>query len=961
MELHDTGGDETDDMVANLIVTVPTGLVMLLLFYILRRRLPVFYHRNVLLRGWALLPVPLRIGAWMRTVFWTSERKLLAASGIDGFVTVSLFKMAGCLCGIASIPCLLVLVPYYFSHADRTQLTYMSFSIMALYERTMWMPLLAMVLLTISTLYTLYFCYRSHVHMRQAYLLRPSALTSLRTVLAATEATGSLKWGRAQFDCSATTMLIDAVPSSLTSDRLQAVLEEAGIRGIERVQFVGNVVPVKQALTRRNRSLAKLETALATLHDSLSVQDGGGGDRVTLTREFTVKERVTLLRRLVTDSTFCASVRPHHDTSSKLGNEEDASSTTRVDSIQHHYRKTMAREEELQAALQTFNTHTPTNNRDADAAPVTHDDTSDAETRYIAATAFISLDKVCSVRANLADTGAMSLATHTEAALVTFCDVSHATRARQLLMNARAFELVPHPAVPPATLSWTHMKWAPAGRIRGRIVATVLYCLVLLVYAPFIGLVAETVDLQGLGRWFPPVARLQQSHPTLRRWLQGFLAPFIMSRILHLTVGLLRRIVRLQGLTSKGDVQLLLESRLVFFLFFQLLIVSTLFSSSHALITSRLAIVAEGFIAHVRRAMPAKSHFFVNLLVQDIFHEFVMELLNLRRLVIERTRHAASTNPRARIVRDDTPPSLDCGMIVARFVVFPLQIVMAYAVITPLILLPAMAYFLVGYVVFRFNFLHFGRVKHETGGQFLERAAPQIIKGLLLGQLFLLVQMSQFRRGYASALVLSIVMLATAAYIPFMRRHFESACRTLSAADTELRDTCRVVRSLLHDQDQMLSTALPILETGSIVRSRFLADQRDCHRCEEGDWLSGKKSGGETATTATTAATADETDPLARPSTSESTTHVSVSSKTAYEPARIGPKRYWTQCPLALDSLEADETFDSQQLDHLVDTGRVVRPYEHPLLLRHCQNIVMPRGLPSLLDGQSLREAARPA
>ena len=258
----------------NLAFSIPVGIILFILFVHFRATNPLFYHRNILCNGNPVYGAKIfgKFGDWFADLRKLPDATMLRLAGLDALVssnTFRLFLMFGC---IIALPCLLILVPYYYFHSDHIdKITFHTFTISELYVFSFWPPLLVLVFLTVIVIYGVYTFYTHFVRLRQAYIFRPSSLNSIGEVLEIAEAFGSIKYARRRFDSSTCTVLMRPIPSDISDhpDKLKDILENSGMKGIKSVQFIGDFNKLNDAAEDRNSTLIKLEEALKTVTEKL--------------------------------------------------------------------------------------------------------------------------------------------------------------------------------------------------------------------------------------------------------------------------------------------------------------------------------------------------------------------------------------------------------------------------------------------------------------------------------------------------------------------------------------------------------------------------------------------------------------------------------------------------------------------------------------------------------------------
>lgn len=902
---------------------IPLGLFMFLLFVLLRSKIPLFYHRNILYNGKLVLTAQgdaaKKFGKWFKGLMSLKDVDRLRLGGLDSLVLTNSFRLILILTCIMSIPCLLILIPYYFTHSDTSNgVSFTTFTIADLYTDTFWPPLFVLIFLTALIIYGIYSFYVGYIRLRQIFLLRPSGMNSLRTVLTSAEYLGSLKDSQRRFDSATCTVLLHPIPPDIPSQNLHQFLEDSGIKGIKSIQIVGDYKLISESMKKRNSSLKKLEAALKSVSTKLEkpqLNKTGDSDILTL------KERTDLIHDLITDQSFCSTLRPRHKTSKPaLKDPEPPNPDGTVDSIRHHYKKFLEREDQLQEAIKSFNDpvidQIPTINN-----LQTESDDNNFEERYIEETSFISWNKVTNFTANFSN---ISTLDSSKSALLHFSNYLDACKAQQLLLTSRPNAMKSEMAPGPDDINWKYIKWSQRKKWRGALKSNLAYWLLVIAFAPIVTSVVAFIDLQSLGKFIPALENFRQNHPNFRAILEGVLAPLCATLLLKRTGVWTTNIILLRGPISKSELALKVQSAHLFFLVIQIIFIGAIFSNLYEFTATTLIsnFKMDGILVHLRESLPKKAHFFFNFMIQDIFNELMLELLNPKSLFFDRffisKSGRKSKSIRSLLQHDTLPPELETAVAWSRFIMFPFFILMTYIITAPLIIIPAMAYYSVAYFVFTFRYAHYGRVNADTGGMFWKQAAQQMLYALIICQLVALLQYSQFRKGFVPSLILILLLGLTIAFIPFLKLHFGKIINSISVLESDFKESKRTLQAILHEQNTFIPQVVNCFENSEIVKSKLESDLKDYFNFIDID-----------------------------PSSTTDTKAISISnmavqdSETVFQP-------YWSITPL--NRLKEEEqgqlSYDPFQVDNFVDVQHSKQQYEHPLMMKHTQILIVPSDLP---------------
>lgn len=917
---------------ANLAFSIPLGITMFLLFMLLRRKLPIFYHRNILVHGRLMILGSGALGSfaeWFRGLMALRDEECLRLGGLDSLVLISTFRLILITFCIMAVPCLLLLVPFYYTHSDTSDgVDFNTFTIADLYTESFWPPLIVLTFLTALVLYAIYSFYANYIRLRQAFLLRPSGLNSVGGMLTVAEAFGSIKDARKRIDSSTCTVLLHPIPPDIPPQNLHKILNQSGIKGIKSVQFIGDYEKVSEIMKKRNSSLKKLEAALKSVTDKLekSKKDSSSNEPIPL------KESSSLLNQLISDVEFCSKLRPRHKTSKPAQNDpEPVDRDGRVDSIRHFYKKLIEREDELQTALNEFNS-VPKQAEAEESPPEDKSFQGDFEKRYIDETTFISWEKVTKVSENLSS---MSILDSSQAALLHLSDYREACRAQQILLTSRPNAMESKMAPGVDDINWKFIGWSHRQRWRGAFKSNLFYWIFVIVFAPIVAAVVAFIDMESLGKWIPAIETFRTEHPQVRSILEGVLAPFCATLLMKRTGIWIAGILLPRGPISKSELALKLQGAHLFFLFIQVIFIGAIFSNVYEFTVGTIVNNFQlGAVAgHLRENLPKKAHFFFNFMIQDICNELMLELLNPKSLFFDRSFLSESAR-KAKSIRglfkhDINPPELEPAIAWSRFIMFPFFIVMIYIITAPLIVIPAIAYYSVAYFVYRFRYAHYGRVSVDTGGLFWRHASQQMIYALILCQFAVFLQYTQFRKGFLPGLIILGLFCISAAFIPFLKLHFGKILDSISVLEDDVKESKKTVQSLLHSQNELLPRAVKYLENAKLVESKLESDLRDHFNFSDIDPL------------------------IASDSDRIENNIIPNDNSTPTEDFKSLFQSYWSIIPLKVSEEQAQASFDPFHVDNFVDLQYVRKQYEHPLILKHTQILMVPRDLPMLLKKEN--------
>ena len=936
----------TGNILANLTFCIPLGLIMLILFIYFRTTLPLFYNRNILFKGRPVLGAQMFDGflLWLKGIIGIDDKTVLRTSGLDVLITVNVFRLFLLIVSVMSVPCLLILVPYYYANSDYSGgITFDTLTISDLNTDSFWPPLIILFLLTALVIYGIYIFYDNLIRLRQAYLLRPSSFNNLGESLTNTESFGSIKPARRRFDQPTCTVLLRYIPPELSSpEKLRDSLEKSGIRDIKHVQFIGDFSKLNQALSKRNSAVFKLEEALKIVNDQLkksssSESESKFNEEITSPQspkespQLTLKERINLLNKLIKDTEFCKDIRPTHKVTNKVQTDKGTvESIETIDSLGKFYSDLQDLEDKLQTAIREFGTvETEPVNETENTIETTTGDKGENEDKD--ETTVISWTKVFDFRSNASKVESLDL---TNAALLHFSDYRQSIRAQQILLSFRPNAMIAKIAPGVDDMIWANVKLSEKQRWISAFKSNCYYWIFVIMFAPISTAIVALVDLRAIGKWYTPVETFRQNHPFFKEILQGFVAPFLAVLISKQAGIWIAAIMAIRNPLSKSEHALKTQGAHLFNLFFQIILIGAIFSNLYEFTTSAIINTSEfGILNHFRDNIPKKAHFFFNYTILDIFKELMLQLLNPKTLILERSFLKESQRrlktSRALLEYDAIAPEFGLSPVWSRFLILPYFIFMTYAIIAPLIVIPSIVYFSLAYVIFKHRLINISRVNIETGGLFWRQCTKQFIYGLFLAQFSVLIQYSQFKKGLTQSFLIALLICFTFAFLTFIETHFGRIFDSLSIMDEDIQKSQAIVQKVLDGKNEVIQGAVEYLEDSAIVKSRLESDLRDHYNFTDIDPF------------------VTEDKKISKKFDSFQEESEESSSKSFINP-------YWSIIPLNFNNAADDSgTFDPLQVDKLVDTGYVTNQYEYPLILKHTQILVIPIELIPLLQKQA--------
>jgi hypothetical protein len=921
-----------------------------------------------------LAPVKNGLFSWIHSLASLSDGLLLPLAGFDGYSTIQSLKLTFGLLLFMAIPSLGILLPFYYSQSDRTEIKYLSFSIVSIYGKAAWVPTIFCWLITLITFYVIFVFYRNFATLRQIYLTNPSSLMSFAHLRKITDDFGSLQDARAYFNVSTRSVILHSISANYGPKELERLLEGAGIGPVETIQQINSSKDVEKLMQKRDKYLTDLERELLAFFNVLkaasltpntpewramqeqSLPDGFSDlgrseviDRIKALPRIKVEERCNLIGRLLTEPNFMAQYRI------KL---EVSKSTGKVDSLTHYYAKILEIEKDMKGNLKEFQRF-----HEEDLIRLEHpnileeyeeDELPGPEQGYIEKTSLITLKKAFQFKSNLSDLR-NTVWGSSYSAIVVFKTKKAASACKQLLLSSRPFSLQVQ-AVPIADdLIWSNASMPKADRAQREALGTVLYITFNMFFIFITSILSYLADLKNLEGAIPLIKPiLDDLGPKIKSIIQGILTPLAFNIAIFIAPYILLLILKMTGKISKSDIQSSLMSNYAWFLFFQTSIIGAVFSSFFEIIFIWQQENLTGIIERIRNRMPNASHFFANVILQRASIGLMLVLIQPGVLLKKFAFTALLPNwyktPRMK-QEFRNPNEIQPGIIFPEYIVFPYQITMAFLTITPLSIIPGLLFYGVATFVFKHQFVYSYAVPNESGGLYWRKLSVHLISGVLMNQIFAVAQFRNHSETVLPTMSMLLLIGLTAAYIPFLERTFGNVCENLPITGEDRNKKRNITGDLVHKQTHLLQILQPI-ETAPIVFARIDAEGEAIEGYEQDENSSGGDRSHNNVKSDEVISISSFTSKKEASKAGQSFTIAPERPVTLNVPiihhSDINEPRSYEVVPLIMTG-PTSVTFDPYDVDHLTDRSLIQNPYYHPCMLEHSQVIILPAKLPALM------------
>ena len=232
---------------AQLVLTLTSGILLFLLFCIMRYRWPHIYAVRTLRQQAKniLKPLPNNLFGWIKVVYNLKDEDVLSYSGLDCYVYLSFFKMGIKIFFVLAIFSVAILSPirYYFTgnyDKEGISLKPKNPDFHDDFPRFLWVYPIFTYLFSVVVFYYLYEYTDKVLKTRQKYLASQNSITDR-------------------------TIRLDGIPKRLLSrERIKKFIEDLGIGRVMDVKLIYDWTPLETKFDERQQLLRKLEYAYAS-------------------------------------------------------------------------------------------------------------------------------------------------------------------------------------------------------------------------------------------------------------------------------------------------------------------------------------------------------------------------------------------------------------------------------------------------------------------------------------------------------------------------------------------------------------------------------------------------------------------------------------------------------------------------------------------------------------------------
>lgn len=365
----------------------------------------------------------------------------------------------------------------------------------------------------------------------------------------------------------------------------------------------------------------------------------------------------------------------------------------------------------------------------------------------------------------------------TDLAFVTMESISACQMVVQTIIDPRPRQLVASLAPAPADVIWENTYLPRSSRNSRSWLITVGISFLTIFWSVLLVPIASLLDLNTLHKAIPGLADLLAQNPILKSLVQTGLPTITLSLLTVAVPYLYSWLSSLQGMTSRGDLELSVISKNFFFTFFNLFFLFTVLGSASSFY---------GFFQKLQNAfkdattiafalatsLEGLSRFYINLIILQGLGLFPFRLLEFGSVFMYPFQVLSAKTPRE-YAELSTPPKFSYGFSIPQ-TIFIFIVCIVYSVFPSswLMCFCGLVYFFFGRFIYKYQLLYaMDHQQHSTG-----RAWPMICSRVFMGLVVFQIAMIgvlALRRAITRSLLLVPLLAATVWFTYFFAHTYD--------------------------------------------------------------------------------------------------------------------------------------------------------------------------------------------
>mmetsp|Transcript_20394 Transcript_20394/g.52998 ORF Transcript_20394/g.52998 Transcript_20394/m.52998 type:complete len:803 (+) Transcript_20394:300-2708(+) len=368
---------------------------------------------------------------------------------------------------------------------------------------------------------------------------------------------------------------------------------------------------------------------------------------------------------------------------------------------------------------------------------------------------------------------------------VTFTSTTTANAAAQTLQAMVPGTVDMSFAPEPREVYWPGVVMTPLKRMAGSHTVTLLKIPLIWGYIIAILFITSLQNLESLtqNRGMGWLGFINDLPPTVRGIIQGLIPVILLAVLMAILPMVLRKFAQRAGLTSESEIQAYVfgthYAYQVVFVFFLTMLASAIFDSLNEVIDKPAAI-----FTILGGTVPGAGDFFIAYVLLQGLGKFSFELVRIVPLILSKffLRSAVLDTERMKIME---PGSIDYGKQLPQQLVIYL-IVLAYAVLHPIISFFGVIYFSIGYMTWKHQLLMLYTTICESGGTNWHRIFKFIMVGVVISQATLIGVVAAKKGVKMGPFLLPLPVISY-----FFYSHFDSLYASTVSSKVVAREVAR--------------------------------------------------------------------------------------------------------------------------------------------------------------------------
>ncbi|KAF2405310.1 DUF221-domain-containing protein [Trichodelitschia bisporula] len=329
-----------------------------------------------------------------------------------------------------------------------------------------------------------------------------------------------------------------------------------------------------------------------------------------------------------------------------------------------------------------------------------------------------------------------------ELAFVTMDSVASCQMAVQAVLDSQPLQLLASTSPAPVDVVWPNTYLPRSQRMLRKWAITALICLLTVFWSVVLVPIAGLIDLDRIHTFWPSLAHVLDLHPIIKSLVQTQLPTLVASLLNVLVPYFYDWLANQQGMISQGDVELSVISKNFFFVFFNFFLVFTALGTV-ALAPSDFGNESPRETANkLALSIQDLRNFYVNYIILQGLGLFPFRLLEFGSVFLYPFSLFGAKTPRdyADVVQ---PPAFSYGFALPQnILIFLICIVYSVLRSSWQVLLPGLAYFIIGYFVYKYQLLYAMDHSHHSTGKSWIMVCDRIIIGLVIFQISMAGQLA---------------------------------------------------------------------------------------------------------------------------------------------------------------------------------------------------------------------------